>query len=35
MDHYVRGNGKKFAWRDVLKSLEETPDSPRAARLVP
>lgn len=23
MDFYVRGSGKKFAWRDVLKTLEE------------
>ena len=23
MDYYVRGSGKKFAWRDVLKTLEE------------
>jgi dipeptidyl aminopeptidase/acylaminoacyl peptidase len=23
MDYYVRGKGKKFSWRDVLKSLEE------------
>jgi hypothetical protein len=23
MDFYVRGTGKKFAWRDVLKTLEE------------
>ncbi|HYD53083.1 MAG TPA: prolyl oligopeptidase family serine peptidase [Gemmatimonadaceae bacterium] len=23
MDHYVRGTGRKFAWRDVLKTLEE------------
>jgi hypothetical protein len=23
MDYYVRGQGKKFAWRDVLKTLEE------------
>jgi dipeptidyl aminopeptidase/acylaminoacyl peptidase len=23
MDYYVRGTGKQFAWRDVLKSLEE------------
>ena len=23
MDYYVRGRGKKFSWRDVLKSLEE------------
>jgi dipeptidyl aminopeptidase/acylaminoacyl peptidase len=23
MDYYVRGRGKKFAWRDVLKTLDE------------
>ena len=23
MDYYVRGRGKKFAWRDVLKTLED------------
>jgi dipeptidyl aminopeptidase/acylaminoacyl peptidase len=23
MDYYVRGKGKKFAWRDVLKTLDE------------
>jgi hypothetical protein len=23
MDYYVRGKGQKFAWRDVLKTLEE------------
>jgi dipeptidyl aminopeptidase/acylaminoacyl peptidase len=23
MDYYVRGSGRKFAWRDVLKSLDE------------
>jgi len=22
MDYHVRGSGKKFAWRDVLKSVE-------------
>ncbi len=22
MDYYVRGSGKKFAWRDVLKAVE-------------
>jgi hypothetical protein len=22
MDYYVRGMGNKFAWRDVLKTLE-------------
>jgi hypothetical protein len=22
MDYYVRGSGKKFAWRDVLKSVD-------------
>jgi dipeptidyl aminopeptidase/acylaminoacyl peptidase len=25
MDYYVRGSGKKFAWRDVLKSVEGGP----------
>ncbi|MCC6245688.1 MAG: S9 family peptidase [Gemmatimonadaceae bacterium] len=25
MDYYVRGNGKKFSWRDVLQTLEDTP----------
>ncbi len=29
MDHYVRGMGKKFSWRDVLKSLEEEPAAPK------
>jgi len=28
MDYYVRGKGNKFAWRDVLKTLEE-PSAPR------
>jgi dipeptidyl aminopeptidase/acylaminoacyl peptidase len=23
MDHYVRGQGKKFSWRDVLKTLDD------------
>jgi hypothetical protein len=23
MDYYVRGSGKRFAWRDVLKTLED------------
>jgi dipeptidyl aminopeptidase/acylaminoacyl peptidase len=30
MDYYVRGSGKKFAWRDVLKTLDEQ-TGPRAA----
>jgi len=30
MDYYVRGMGQKFAWRDVLKTLEDAP-RPRAA----
>jgi len=34
MDYYVRGSGKKFAWRDVLKSLESA-DSTRAVNVVP
>ncbi len=25
MDYYVRGMGQKFAWRDVLKTLEDAP----------
>ena len=24
MDYYVRGSGKKFAWRDVLKTLDDS-----------
>jgi dipeptidyl aminopeptidase/acylaminoacyl peptidase len=28
MDYYVRGSGRKFAWRDVLKTLED--DSTKA-----
>jgi len=30
MDYYVRGIGKKFAWRDVLKTLEEEAAKPAA-----
>jgi dipeptidyl aminopeptidase/acylaminoacyl peptidase len=29
MDYYVRGLGKKFAWRDVLKTLEDDGAGPR------
>jgi len=25
MDYYVRGSGKRFAWRDVLTSVEGGP----------
>ena len=35
MDHYVLGSGRKFAWRDVLKSLDEPRDSTRAQNIVP
>ena len=28
MDYYVRGMGKKFAWRDVLKTLEDEAAKP-------
>jgi dipeptidyl aminopeptidase/acylaminoacyl peptidase len=36
MDYYVRGQGRKFAWRDVLKTLEEPKvDSVRAVTAVP
>ena len=31
MDYYVRGSGKKFAWRDVLKTLEEDKAAPALA----
>ena len=24
MDYWVRGSGKKFAWRDVLKTLDDS-----------
>ena len=30
MDYYVRGQGKKFAWRDVLKTLEDEAPKPKA-----
>jgi dipeptidyl aminopeptidase/acylaminoacyl peptidase len=30
MDYYVRGMGKKFAWRDVLNTLEDEASRPRA-----
>jgi hypothetical protein len=29
MDYYVRGKGKKFAWRDVLKTLEDDATQPK------
>ena len=29
MDYYVRGSGKKFAWRDVLKTLEDDAPKPK------
>jgi dipeptidyl aminopeptidase/acylaminoacyl peptidase len=35
MDYYVRGMGKKFAWRDVLKSLEDDARSPEGADRFP
>jgi dipeptidyl aminopeptidase/acylaminoacyl peptidase len=31
MDYYVRGMGKKFSWRDVLKTLEDDPAKPKVA----
>jgi hypothetical protein len=30
MDHYVRGIGDKFEWRQVLATLEKDRESPRA-----
>ena len=36
MDYYVRGMGRKFAWRDVLKTLEEPKaDSAKAVTAAP
>jgi hypothetical protein len=29
MDYYVRGMGKKFAWRDVLQTLENEAAKPK------
>jgi dipeptidyl aminopeptidase/acylaminoacyl peptidase len=34
MDHYVLGTAKKFAWRDVLKTLEDAPGVPQAPTAV-
>lgn len=31
MDYYVRGSGRRFAWRDVLETLEDESDRARAA----
>jgi dipeptidyl aminopeptidase/acylaminoacyl peptidase len=31
MDYYVRGMGKKFAWRDVLKTLEDESVRPKTS----
>ncbi len=30
MDHYVRGMGEKFEWRQVLETLEEEAEKPRS-----
>jgi hypothetical protein len=30
MDYYVRGQGKKFSWREVLKTLDEDDDAAKA-----
>jgi dipeptidyl aminopeptidase/acylaminoacyl peptidase len=35
MDHYVLGTARKFAWRDVLKTLDEPRDTTRAANVLP
>ena len=36
MDYYVRGKGRKFAWRDVLKTLEDPKvDTIKAVSAVP
>ena len=33
MDYYVRGSGKKFAWREVLKTLEEEAKAQEARKV--
>ncbi len=35
MDYWVRHSGRKFAWRDVLKTLDDTKDTQPAAPMVP
>jgi len=35
MDHYVRGIGNKFEWRQVLDTLEEKEDAPPAETPTP
>jgi dipeptidyl aminopeptidase/acylaminoacyl peptidase len=35
MDYYVRGIGKKFSWRDVLKTLEDEPAPAKPATTTP
>lgn len=32
MDYYVRGSGKRFSWRDVLKTLEEEKPAAKGTR---
>ena len=34
MDHYVRGTGRRFAWRDVLRTLEDATPTPAPASTV-
>ncbi len=35
MDHWVRKSGKKFAWRDVLKTLDEPKDTKTTVSMTP
>ncbi len=35
MDYYVRGTGKPFAWRDVLRTIEEDPTKAAATAATP
>ena len=35
MDYWVRHTGKKFAWRDVLKSVEDAPNGRPTVSMVP
>jgi hypothetical protein len=35
LDHYVRGIGNKFQWRDVLKTIEDEEEAPKTETPTP
>lgn len=35
MDYWVRKSGRRFAWRDVLKTLEEPKDQKASVSMTP